>query len=58
MGGDGLHFLDNSMDSADNVSVSQYKNITEFSVKALKQIEAVYNNYKEEVLTLFTYISG
>ncbi|CAM6020254.1 unnamed protein product [Sphagnum balticum] len=26
----------------------QYKNITEFSVKALKQIEAVYNNYKEE----------
>jgi chromosome segregation ATPase len=26
----------------------QYKNITEFSVKALKQIEAVYNSYKEE----------
>ncbi len=58
MGGGGLHFLDNSMDSADNISVLQYKNITEFSVKALKQIEAVYNNYKEEVPTLFTYISG
>jgi hypothetical protein len=58
VGGGGLHFLDNSTDSADNVSVLQYKNITEFSVKALKQIEALYNNYKEEVLTLFTYISG
>jgi hypothetical protein len=58
VGGGGLHFLDNSTYSADNVSVSQYKNITEFSVKAIKQIEAVYNNYKEEVLTSLTYISG
>jgi hypothetical protein len=31
----------------------QYKSIAEVSEEALKQMEAVYISYKEEVLTLF-----